>query len=85
MLSLFTIAPLIFCCNDDEETFLRLLFEGRFVFLLKNLIKINLIKNLRALNKQQFFARRIASGSVLGAFCGTIVIPLDWDVYWQVI
>uniref|UniRef100_A0A914WW34 Phosphatidylinositol-glycan biosynthesis class F protein n=1 Tax=Plectus sambesii TaxID=2011161 RepID=A0A914WW34_9BILA len=34
--------------------------------------------------KRQLVAQRIAFGSVLGAWGGAAVIPLDWDRPWQI-
>uniref|UniRef100_A0A914BZH1 Phosphatidylinositol-glycan biosynthesis class F protein n=1 Tax=Acrobeloides nanus TaxID=290746 RepID=A0A914BZH1_9BILA len=34
-------------------------------------------------SKSQYFAHRCAVGSLAGAWLGAIVIPLDWDRWWQ--
>lgn len=37
----------------------------------------------RAINSAQLYSHRLAAGALLGAWLGAVVIPLDWDRWWQ--
>jgi GPI ethanolamine phosphate transferase 2/3 subunit F len=39
--------------------------------------------NRNDLNKIEYISKSIAIGAVIGAWLGALVIPLDWDRWWQ--
>ncbi|MFH4980187.1 hypothetical protein AB6A40_006896 [Gnathostoma spinigerum] len=41
------------------------------------------VLNCRPTNRYQLLAHRFSLGGVIGAWSGAIVIPLDWDRWWQ--
>ncbi|KAI1716491.1 GPI biosynthesis protein family pig-F domain-containing protein [Ditylenchus destructor] len=44
---------------------------------------IDFLLHFKARNKQQHIAYYFSQGAVLGGLLGAVVIPLDWDRWWQ--
>ncbi|TKR73962.1 hypothetical protein L596_021199 [Steinernema carpocapsae] len=67
VISLFTAIPLVLASDGDYNSLYRIAF----------------LNDTRDLGKKQVALQRIAFGSLIGAWISCVVIPLDWDRWWQ--
>uniref|UniRef100_A0A1I7Z490 Na_H_Exchanger domain-containing protein n=1 Tax=Steinernema glaseri TaxID=37863 RepID=A0A1I7Z490_9BILA len=67
VLSVFTVTPLVFASDGDFNA----------------LYSIVLLDETVVLNKAKLILCRFAFGALLGAWTSCVVIPLDWDRWWQ--
>ncbi|TKR73963.1 hypothetical protein L596_021199 [Steinernema carpocapsae] len=68
VISLFTAIPLVLASDGDYNSLYRIAF----------------LNDTRDLGKKQVALQRIAFGSLIGAWISCVVIPLDWDRWWQI-
>ncbi|KAK0401335.1 hypothetical protein QR680_015722 [Steinernema hermaphroditum] len=67
VISVFTALPLVFAADGDYNTLFSIAFENETA----------------GLSKKKLTLHRFALGALFGAWVSCVVIPLDWDRWWQ--